>query len=67
MIAVIPCPREQINFGVDQMLLHLPYGKVLDLGANTGHYSFAAAMMGNDVIATDNDHDCVQLLPLINL
>ena len=44
------------------MLLHLPFGKVLDLGANTGYYSMMAALGGNDVIATDNDHDCVEYI-----
>ena len=44
------------------MLLQLPKGKVLDLGANTGYYSFMAALEGNDVIATDNDHDCVEYI-----
>jgi hypothetical protein len=47
---------------VKQMLLPLPFGKVLDLGANTGYYSMIAALEGNDVIATDNDHDCVEYI-----
>jgi len=35
---------------------------VLDLGCNTGQYSFLAAENGADVIAVDSDHDCVDLL-----
>ncbi len=50
------------HHAVSQMLLHLPFGKVLDLGANTGYYSMMAALVGNDVIATDNDHDCVEYI-----
>jgi len=50
------------HHAVSQMLLHLPFGKVLDLGANTGYYSMMAALGGNDVIATDNDHDCVEYI-----
>ena len=47
---------------VAQILQHLPFGKVLDLGANTGHYSFAAAIIGHDVTAVDSDHDCIQYI-----
>ena len=50
------------HHAVIQMLLPLPFGKVLDLGANTGYYSMMAALEGNDVIATDNDHDCVEYI-----
>lgn len=35
---------------------------VLDIGANTGHYSKMASHHGYEVIATDNDHDCINKL-----
>ncbi len=36
--------------------------KVLDLGCNTGDYSFLAAACGAEVVATDADHDAVESL-----
>lgn len=48
-------------------------GLAIDLGANTGIYSHAAARLGYKVVAVDNDHDCIDnihgqddnILPLI--
>jgi SAM-dependent methyltransferase len=37
---------------------------VLDLGANTGEFSFLAAQNGARVIALDADHDCIERLYL---
>ena len=37
-------------------------GSVLDLGCNTGDYSFLAAACGARVIAADKDHDAIELL-----
>ena len=36
--------------------------RVLDLGCNTGDYSFIAAESGASVMAVDSDHDCVETL-----
>jgi SAM-dependent methyltransferase len=35
---------------------------VIDLGSNTGQYSFAAAEAGCRTVAVDSDHDCVDAL-----
>jgi SAM-dependent methyltransferase len=35
---------------------------VLDLGANTGDYSYVAAQCGTDVVALDQSHDTIELL-----
>ena len=36
--------------------------RVLDVGCNTGDYSYLAAECGADVLAIDQDHDAVELL-----
>jgi hypothetical protein len=35
---------------------------VLDLGANTGDYSYVAASCGADVVAVDQSHDTIEVL-----
>jgi hypothetical protein len=37
---------------------------ILDLGANTGEFSFLGARTGARVIAVDSDHDCIERLYL---
>lgn len=37
-------------------------GQVLDLGCNTGEYSYLAADAGARVIAVDQDHDAIEML-----
>jgi hypothetical protein len=44
---------------INEMFRDVSGTTVLDLGANTGHYSRIAAGQGNDVIAVDSDHDCI--------
>ena len=36
--------------------------KVLDIGCNTGVYSYIAAELGSSVVAADGDHDAVEIL-----
>jgi len=36
--------------------------RVLDVGANTGHFSVLAAKSGADVVAIDSDADCIGIL-----
>jgi len=47
---------------VRQMLAAARPKRVLDLGCNTGDYSFLAAETGASVIAADGDHDAVEML-----
>jgi len=47
---------------VRQMLRAVEPKTVLDLGCNTGDYSFLAAELGAEVIAVDADHDAVEIL-----
>jgi SAM-dependent methyltransferase len=47
---------------VGEMLRAVRPKQVLDLGCNTGEYSFLAAEGGAAVIAADSDHDAVELL-----
>jgi SAM-dependent methyltransferase len=47
---------------VRSMIEPLRPATVLDLGCNTGDYSYLAAGLGAAVIAADGDHDAVELL-----
>ena len=47
---------------VGDMLKQAAPGTVLDLGCNTGDYSYLAAGLGSRVIAADGDHDAVEML-----
>jgi len=44
---------------VDEALAEIGPRRVLDVGANTGHFSLRAARMGVEVVAIDNDPACV--------
>jgi ribosomal protein L11 methylase PrmA len=46
---------------VDSTLATLGPGRLWDLGANTGDYSFSAADAGWEVVALDGDHGAVEL------
>jgi hypothetical protein len=57
---------------VKQLFDRIPIRSILDLGANTGDYSRLAAGLGIDVVAVDQDHDCMYdldrnsgILPLV--
>jgi len=47
---------------VREMLAAVRPARVLDLGCNTGDYSFLAAETGASVVAADGDHDAVEIL-----
>ena len=49
---------------VSDMLQHVKGNKLLDLGANDGHYSLLAAKNKFDVVAVDNDEQCINNLYL---
>ena len=47
---------------VRDLIAPLRPARVLDLGCNTGDYSFLAAGLGASVVAADGDHDAVEIL-----
>jgi SAM-dependent methyltransferase len=47
---------------VAEWLAAMPARTVLDVGCNTGDYSYLAAQSGATVLAADADHDAVELL-----
>lgn len=54
---------QEVKRGIVQQYLNAAAPRrVLDLGCNTGDYSFLAAQTGADVVAADADHDAVDLL-----
>src|SRR6185369_537358 len=44
---------------VDAVLQEFKPGRVLDVGANTGHFSLRAAQAGAEIVAVDSDPACV--------
>jgi hypothetical protein len=49
---------------VDEWLARSRPTRVVDVGANTGEFSHAAARAGADVVALEQDHECVERLYL---
>jgi hypothetical protein len=47
---------------VKELLTEVSGKKVLDLGANYGHFSFIAAQKGFSVVAIDDDEQCINYL-----
>jgi ribosomal protein L11 methylase PrmA len=47
---------------VATFLQRIDASSVLDLGANTGDYSYVAAQCGADVVAVDQSHDTIEVL-----
>ena len=47
---------------VTRMLAAAQAKRVLDVGCNTGEYSYLAAGLGASVVAVDGDHDAVEML-----
>jgi SAM-dependent methyltransferase len=47
---------------VAEFLERIAPDSVLDLGANTGDYSYVAAKCGADVVAVDQSHDTIEVL-----
>jgi SAM-dependent methyltransferase len=61
------CTYDQSAEASKRALIHTFLGEqkpatVLDLGCNTGEYSFLAAASGAQVISADGDHDAIELL-----
>jgi 2-polyprenyl-3-methyl-5-hydroxy-6-metoxy-1,4-benzoquinol methylase len=54
--------RERKRKFVKGVLIGIPNGRVLDVGANDGEYSIAAARIGHEVVACDIDHGCMEAL-----
>ena len=47
---------------IAEFLARVEPASVLDLGANTGDYSYVAAHCGADVVAVDQSHDTIEVL-----